>query len=79
MMARRLWRLWRVPCALALLLAVLQAAGWRRALEYRRSALLQGQVWRLVTGSFVHLGWDHLLRDLLGLFLIWGAVRPGAR
>ena len=76
MMARRLWRLWRVPCALALLLAVLQAAGWRSALEYRRSALLQGQVWRLVTGSFVHLGWDHLLRDLLGLFLIWGLFAP---
>ena len=63
---------WRVPWALALLLVALQGAGWSNALEYRRSAVLHGQIWRLVTGSFVHLGWIHLLRDLLGLFLIWG-------
>ena len=74
--SRRPLRLWGVPGALALLLVALQAAGWRDALEYRRSALLQGQLWRLVTGSFVHLGWVHLLRDLLGLFLIWGLFAP---
>ena len=61
-----------MPSALALLLVALQDAGWSDALEYRRSAVLHGQVWRLITGSLVHLGWIHLLRDLLGLFLIWG-------
>lgn len=62
---------WRAPVLLTTLLMVLQAAGWRAALEYRRTAVLRGQVWRLLTGSVVHLGWVHLLRDVAGLFLIW--------
>ena len=36
--------------------------------------MLQGQVWRLLTGNLVHLGWVHLARDTAGLFLIWGLV-----
>jgi rhomboid family GlyGly-CTERM serine protease len=59
---------------LAALLAVLQAAGWRQALEYRRAAVLRGELWRLVTDNLVHLGWVHLARDLAGLFLIWALV-----
>ena len=53
------------------MLVALPAAGLRQVLEYRRAAVLQGQVWRLVTGNLVHLGWVHLVRDLAGLFLIW--------
>jgi len=52
----------------------LQAAGWRRPLEYRRVAVLRGELWRLLTGNMVHLGWVHLARDLVGLFLIWALV-----
>ena len=52
----------------------LQAAGLRQPLEYRRSAVLRGELWRLVTGNLVHLGWMHLARDLVGLFLIWALV-----
>lgn len=59
---------------LAALLTVLQVAKTRTALEYRRAAILHGQVWRLLTGSLVHLGWVHLARDLAGLFLIWGLL-----
>lgn len=59
---------------LAAMLALLQATGLRRALEYRRAAVLHGQVWRLLTGNLVHLGWVHLARDVAGLFLIWGLV-----
>ena len=65
---------WRLPLTLAVLLVLLQAAGWRRELEYRRAAILHGEVWRLATGSLVHLGWSHLARDLAGLFLIWGLL-----
>ncbi len=65
-------RRWRLPIALAALLVALQAAGWTGALEYRRAAVLGGEPWRILTGSFVHLGWVHLARDTLGLFLIWG-------
>ena len=67
-------RRWRLPVGLTAALVTFQAAGWTSALEYRRSSLLRGQVWRLVTGSFVHLGWIHLGRDALGLLLIWGLL-----
>lgn len=70
--SRALLRHWRAPLVLAAMLALLQVTGARAALEYRRGAVLRGQVWRLATSSLVHLGWIHLLRDLAGLFLIWG-------
>lgn len=72
MTVRRLLREWRLPLLLAALLALLQAAGLRYSLEYQRGAVLHGQVWRVLTGSFVHLGWVHLVRDLAGLCLVWG-------
>lgn len=40
-------------------------------LQYRHSAILAGEWWRLVTGHFVHLSWSHLLMNLAGLWLIW--------
>lgn len=73
----RAWALvcrWRVPLVLSAVLLALQAAGMQRALEYRRAAVLRGQVWRLLTGSLVHLGWMHLSRDIVGLFLIWALL-----
>ncbi len=72
--ARGLLQFWRVPIGLAGLLALLQTTGLRHALEYRRAAVLRGQVWRLLSGNLVHLGWAHLARDIAGLFLIWGLV-----
>ncbi len=74
MNARAALRAWRIPLALAALLVAVQVAGWGPALEYRRGAILHGQLWRLVTGNIVHLGWIHLLRDGTGLFLIWGLM-----
>lgn len=71
---RDLLRRWRVPLALAGTLVVIQASGLRGALEYRRAAVLHGEVWRVLSGSLVHLGWAHLARDLAGLFLIWGLL-----
>ena len=41
------------------------------ALEYQRSAILSGELWRLVTCNLVHLGPAHLLLDL-GVFLLLG-------
>ena len=76
---RRLLRVWRLPLLLAALLLALQALGLRDALEYRRAAVLHGQLWRLLTGNLVHLGWLHLLRDQAGLFLIWSLFAPRLR
>lgn len=72
MRARAVLRHWRLPLAAAVLLVLLQASDLHGALEYQRAAVLHGQVWRLLTGSLIHLSWLHLIRDLAGLFLIWG-------
>jgi rhomboid family GlyGly-CTERM serine protease len=52
---------------LALLLAIGAGAGIllagepvARALRYERNALLDGQLWRALTGHLVHLSWSHL-------------------
>ncbi len=67
-------RRWRVPLALSALLVLLQIVEARSALEYRRTAVFQGELWRVVTGSLVHIGWLHLSRDVAGLLLIWALV-----
>ncbi|MGB9430222.1 MAG: rhombosortase [Gammaproteobacteria bacterium] len=76
-------RLWPVlvivvPCVL------LAFAGEpvRTALRYDRWAVLHGQVWRIFTGNFVHLGWGHVAEDLGGYVLLWllfEDVLPGWR
>lgn len=40
-------------------------------LRFDRSAIHQGEFWRLFSGNFVHLGWSHLLLNLAGLAVIW--------
>lgn len=66
---RRHWPLLAVllPC---LLLAVLGDPA-RLLLRYDRAAIEHGQVWRLFTGNFVHLGAGHLMEDMAGLVLLW--------
>ncbi|MCU7851218.1 MAG: rhombosortase [Candidatus Thiodiazotropha sp. (ex Monitilora ramsayi)] len=40
-------------------------------LQYELSAIQTGEWWRLVTGHLVHLGWEHTVMNLAGLWLIW--------
>jgi rhomboid family GlyGly-CTERM serine protease len=56
-----------VPCL------VIAAAGARVRilLRYDRGAILHGQVWRVFSGNFVHLGPGHLLEDMAGAVLLW--------
>lgn len=58
--------------ALAVLMLLIQLAGApvQEALAFRRSALPQGEWWRLLTAHFVHLGWVHLWLNLAGLGLV---------
>lgn len=44
---------------------------WRDALIYQRTAISDGEVWRMWTGHWVHFGWPHFVVDT-GLFLILG-------
>ncbi|MBL1260928.1 MAG: rhombosortase [Thiotrichaceae bacterium] len=57
-------------CAIALLIQIggSEASQW---LRYDREGILNGEVWRMITGHLVHLGWPHLLMNLIGLILIW--------
>jgi len=41
------------------------------SLCYDRPAIQEGQLWRLLSGHFVHLGWSHLGTNLAGLTLLW--------
>ncbi|MEJ2689001.1 MAG: rhombosortase [Deltaproteobacteria bacterium] len=40
--------------------------------QYDRSAIIEGQYWRIVTCHFVHTGWEHLLLSLIGVALLFG-------
>ncbi|MGM3275770.1 rhombosortase [Ralstonia sp. 24A2] len=58
---------------------VLQAGGATvvDALRYDRAAILNGEVWRLVSGHFVHLTWVHCLLNVGGLVAL-AAILPAS-
>lgn len=68
---------------LATIVLVLQAGGedLRLWLRYDRPKIAAGQVWRLVTGHLVHLGWSHAMLNATALVLIFAGfertLRPG--
>jgi rhomboid family GlyGly-CTERM serine protease len=72
-----------VALAVVLMVAVQAApAEWRLHLRYDRAAVAAGELWRLVTGNFVHLSWTHLTLNLAGLLLgtwLFGADRRPAQ
>jgi rhomboid family GlyGly-CTERM serine protease len=54
--------------AVAVLIQTLQPEpfSWR----YDRALVLQGEVWRLLSGTWVHLSWAHLGMNVVGLALV---------
>ncbi len=56
--------------AAVLVLLWLTGETGRELLRYERTAVLQGQYWRLVTGHLVHGSGQHLLLNAVGLGLI---------
>ena len=56
--------------AAVLVLLWLTGETGRELLRYERTAILQGQYWRLVTGHLVHGSGQHLLLNAVGLGLI---------
>lgn len=67
---------WLLP-AIVLLVAVLLALGGEMArqwLRFDREAIDAGELWRLVSGHFAHLGWPHFALNAAGLVLVWYLV-----
>ena len=54
----------------ALILQLLKDKGFS-LFQYQRDYILSGQLWRLVTGHFVHVTWMHLILNLAGFVIIW--------
>ncbi len=71
---------WLVPAAIAALASLAWLAGGspESSLRYDRSAILDGEIHRLLTGQFLHLGGLHLALNLTGLGLVWGLVGRNA-
>ena len=65
-------RVWGPPAALSLLCLLLTMAGPQLSpiLRYDRAAVAAGEWWRLFSGNFVHLGYWHLLLNVLSLALL---------
>ncbi len=40
-------------------------------LRYDRNLIEEGEIWRMVTGHFIHLTWSHLLMNLAGFALVF--------
>ena len=69
---------WRIPAGLAAVILLVQAAGpaVHRAMAYDRAAIASGEVWRMLTCSFVHLSWYHCFLNVLGL-VAYALLCPG--
>lgn len=68
---------WLWPASLSLLIVLTSALGETvtAGLRFQRDAVLDGELWRLVSAHLVHLGPAHALMNLLGLWLIWWLFR----
>jgi rhomboid family GlyGly-CTERM serine protease len=76
MTGRTVHRHWFVPAGITVLSFMFATGGAtaREWLKYDRVAIGSGEVWRLLSGHFVHLGWPHLGLNLAGLVLVWALV-----
>ena len=64
---------WALPVVLACLASLLQALDRTAVLRLEPSLLLH-EPWRLATGQLLHLGWTHLLLNVVALALLWSML-----
>jgi len=61
---------------LNLLLVVLMQLIGQETLRYQHDWWQSGQVWRIVTANWVHVGWVHMALNMLGLAVCVGLANP---
>ncbi len=59
-----------LPIAIVAVFAAIMGEVWQQGLRYQNDLFSLNQPWRLLTGHLLHLGWQHLLMNLLGLALV---------
>jgi rhomboid family GlyGly-CTERM serine protease len=67
-----------VVISISAVLAIWGDSG-REWLRYDRLAIADGEIWRLVSGHFVHLGLRHFALNAAGLVLVWSLVGTSCR
>lgn len=67
---------WLLPILVVVVSGALMIGGEsaREWLRFERAAISDGEVWRLLTGHYVHLGVSHFLLNAAGLLLVWYLV-----
>ncbi len=72
------YSVWLLPGVIVAVAALLAVTGdWgRELLRYDRVAISDGELWRLLSGHIVHLGWSHFFLNGVGLLLIAYLVAP---
>lgn len=62
---------WLAPVCLIAIITATELGGEpvRALLRFDREAIAVGQWWRLLSASFVHLGWYHTMLNILGLIV----------
>ena len=63
---------WGMAALVGLCAIVLELGGdpAREVLAYTREGVAAGELWRLLTGHLVHLGWTHMWLNLAGIALV---------
>ena len=69
---RRISR-WQLPAVLVAVSGIFELFGdtGRALLQFDRVAILNLEIWRLLTGHLAHLGPSHWLLNTFGLILVW--------
>lgn len=67
---------WRFLAIVIPLMALLQLVG-PEMLRYDRAAVDGGQLWRLLSAHWVHVGWMHWMFNSLGLVICVSLTTPG--
>jgi rhomboid family GlyGly-CTERM serine protease len=77
---------WRLICitlfSLLCTLIMLLPEPIVKTLQYHRVFIAEGELWRLISAHLTHLGWGHLIMNLVGFWLIlalFPTTRPPLR